>query len=85
MLTQTTRYSIMRTQKDDTAKKILKIKGDDGKMTKEKFEVLKDKYRGLNKKRTAEQIGNLWCDVETEEDLTRVEILELMNILFAID
>ena len=54
-------------------------------MTKEKFEVLKDKYRGLNKKRTAEQIGNLWCDVETEEDLTRVEILELMNILFAID
>lgn len=54
-------------------------------MTKEKFEVLRNKYKVLSKREITEQIGVLWSDVEMERDLTREEISELFNILFPLE
>ena len=54
-------------------------------MTAEKFEILKNKYKTLNKKGITEQIGVLWSDMEMEKELTREEISELFNILFSLE
>lgn len=51
-------------------------------MTKEKFEELKERFKKFRKEELSRRVGYLWGTVEIKKDLTREEILELMNILF---
>lgn len=51
-------------------------------MEKEKFEELKEIFIKQRKSELSTRVGYLWAVVGCKEDLTRTEILELMNILF---